>query len=131
MKTKLLLFISLFTITSFSLAGEWEGTSPFRDIKIQGSWIFVDYEGDFYQVKEIDGHTALEILKAAKSEFRGSWEKRLIEDLPDVLEVVGSEPSTYKSITLKELGTDKIKRVTRAKFTANNRREVLRRKRVI
>ena len=131
MKTNIVLFITLFTLTSFAVADEWQRTSPFRDVKIQGSYIFVDFEGAYYQVKEIDGHTALEIIKAAKSKFNSNWKRRLIEELPEVLEAAGSEPSTYKSLLLKELGTESMKRVSRAKFTSRNRQEVMRRKRLI
>ena len=131
MKTKLILFVTLFTLTTFAAAGEWAKTSPFRDVKLQSGCLFVDFEGAYYQVKEIDGHTVPEIIKVAKSNFRTNWKKSLIEDLPKVLEAAGSEPSTYKPLILKELGAGITKRVTRAKFTSMNRREVIRRRRFI
>ena len=131
MKARIILFVTFLTLVTVAVADEWARTSPFRDIKVQGSYIFVDFEGIFYQIKEIDGHTHLEIIKAAKAKFKANWEKRIIEDLPEALEAAGSSASFYKPLTLQELGTGKLRRVSRAKFTAPNRREIMRRRRFI
>ena len=109
------------------IAEGWERTSPFLDVRVQHEQIFVDFEGTLYQLQEVNGEPTANLLLVAKKEFGTKWKKRIIEDLPEVLEAAGHTSSDQTSLVLRELGSEKTKHVSRAKFTTENRREIMRR----
>ena len=120
--------ISLFFLSS-NFAKDWQRTSPFTDVRIQHGKIFVEYKGTLHELEAIEGIKSDKIIETAQKEFGSRWEKRLIEDIPEVLEAAGATASTYISLSLRELGTEHTTTIKGAEMTEANRRRIMEKRR--
>ncbi len=102
---------------------EWRKISPFTDLKFEGDEkIIAEYEGTYYEVSSIEGISSVELIGASRLHFGRKWQKRIREDIADVLIAAGvPETTTVVGLELKELETGKIRTVSDAKMTKENR----------
>ncbi len=131
MKTKtysIVAVVSLFFLSSV-FAKDWQRKSPFTDVRIQHGKIFVEYKGTLYQLEAIEGIKSDKIIEAAQKEFGSRWEKRVIEDIPEVLEAAGATASTNISLSLRELGTEHSTTIKGAEMTEANRQRIMEKRR--
>jgi hypothetical protein len=97
--------------------------SPFTEVRFIDQQIIVTYEKKQYQWLELDGVKVEDIVTAAKRRYWGSWQKRVSEDLIDVLWGLGHQPLEKVQLRLRNLesGEDQVMEevpMTRANRTA-------------
>ena len=61
------------------------------------------------------------MIKAAKKQFGKQWQKRIREDIAEVLEAAGAAESVLVDLELKDLETGTVKSVADAEMTQENR----------
>ncbi|MGY8639517.1 MAG: hypothetical protein ACKVJU_00325 [Verrucomicrobiales bacterium] len=79
--------------SSSSRDTEWKKISPFTDMKFEGERIIAEYDGIFYELASIEKITSTELIKASKKEFGLKWQKRIREDIAEVLIAAGAPES--------------------------------------
>jgi serine/threonine-protein kinase len=95
--------------------------SPFTDVQFEGEKVFVTYDGKTFQWLELDGLTVEEIITSAKRQFGRKWQKRVSEDLVEVLWGMNHEPGQTVKLRLIDLPTQLEYVVEGAPMTAENR----------
>ena len=100
--------------------------SPFTKVVFDKELVIVDYEGKTWQLLSIDGITTDKIVASAKAQFDSRWQKRIAEDLVEVL--VGMDHQVGKSVklSLKDRKTEDTRVVPEAPMTHENRQKVWR-----
>jgi C-terminal processing protease CtpA/Prc len=101
-----------------------ETLSPFTAVEFEGDTPFVQYDGKWYELLELEGMKAGEIVGFCRKTWPGKWEKRFAEDLVEVLEKMGKRPGRSVRLSLKSKETGKVRRVSKARMTKENRRAV-------
>ena len=89
----------------------------------------MEYKGTLHQLEAIEGIKSDKIIEAAQKEFGSRWEKRVIEDIPEVLEAAGATASTNISLSLRELGTEHSTTIKGAEMTEANRQRIMEKRR--
>ena len=59
--------------------------SPFTDVRFEADQVFVTYEGEDYEWLELDHLSVANIVASSKEQFGSRWQKRVAEDLVEVL----------------------------------------------
>lgn len=95
--------------------------SPFTEVQFEEQQIVVTYQKRKYQWLEIDGIKVEDIVEAAKGRFWGRWQKRVSEDLVDVLWGMDHQPGDTVSLLLRDLETSEQRVVEQAPMTTDNR----------
>ena len=98
--------------------------SPFTLVAFDhGDDPVVRYEGRPYAWRSIDGVPVAEVVAFAKDHYGRRWQKRVAEDLVEVLRLMGRPPGREVSLSL--VGTDGAAvEVEKAALTETNRRAV-------
>jgi len=95
--------------------------SPFTSVGMHGDLVFVTYDGTTYQWLKLDGIKVTEIVASAKKQFGGLWQKRIREDLVEVLWGMGHKPEKTVKLRLQDVETKQETVVDSAIMTAKNR----------
>lgn len=98
--------------------------SPFTEVRFIDQQIIVTYKKQTYQWLELDGIKVEAITAAAKKRFWGSWQKRISEDLVDVLWGMGHQPIETVQLRLRNLETGEEIQLDNAPMTEENREAV-------
>ena len=95
--------------------------SPFTDVQFEGEKVFVTYEGQTFQWLELEGLKVEDIVTSAKKQFRERWQKRISEDLVDVLWGMNHKPGNTVKLRLLDLPTEHVSVVENVPMTETNR----------
>ena len=81
---------------------EWRKISPFTRIEISGESILVEHEEKEYELVSIEGIPTEELIAAAEKRFGRQWQKRIREDIAEVLGAAGVKESTHVDLKLRD-----------------------------
>ena len=95
--------------------------SPFTNVRFEEQQILVTHRGEEYQWLEIDGIKVEDIVAAAKKRFDQRWQKRISEDLVDVLGGMEHYPQDTVRLRLRDLVTNQQRVIDEAPMTQTNR----------
>ena len=128
---KIVILVVLVTALGVSLfqsrhSSDWKKISPFTDVKFDAGKIIAEYEGTSYEVSSIEGISSRQLIIASKLNFGHRWQKRIREDIAEVLVAAGAPESTSVALELKELKTGVLKTVSNAEMTKENRSQIYR-----
>ncbi len=98
--------------------------SPFTDVSFKGDRVFVTYEGRNYEWLELDHLAVKDIVESSKDQFGSRWQKRVAEDLVEVLWGMDHRPSDSVRLRLLDPATKKEQVVAAAAMTEKKRREI-------
>ncbi len=99
--------------------------SPFTRLAIEDDRVIVEFNQQSFQLLEIEGLGTQELLEVATKTFgKELAEKRIAEDLVDVLVAAGKTPTKTVRLRLQN-DAGKISHVAHAEMTKNNRRAIL------
>jgi hypothetical protein len=102
----------------------WPKRSPFTALRMAGERAEVRYAERWYEWVALDDLAVTRIVAHCKETFGPLWEKRLAEDLVQVLSGLGHPVEGEVALTLRELESAELVRVPRAPLTEANRRRV-------
>lgn len=121
----LFLLLTLFGMSVYFDSGtspsQWKMISPFTGVTFEGETIRVEFQGGDYELVSIESITSADLIKAAKKKFRRDWQKRIREDIAEVLEAAGVGEVTRVDLELKDPETGEVKKVSGAEMTRENR----------
>ena len=117
------IFVSIKLDQSSESRSDWKKISPFTDLKFEGEKIITEFEDTFYELASIEKISSAELIKVSKKEFGMKWQKRIREDIAEVLMEAGAPESTRVELELKELETGAVKTVQDAEMTHENRQK--------
>jgi len=107
---------------------QWSRISPFTGVTINGDDILVIYEGRTYDLISLNDVTVTELIASAKHVYNSIWQKRIVEDMPEVLEgITGVATGETVKLVLQEVNSDEQIVIHHAIMTSENRREIMRR----
>jgi len=109
---------------SFDVSKDAPKVSPFTEVTFIDQQIIVTYEKESYQWLELDGIKVEDIVAAAKKKYWGRWQKRVREDLVDVLWSMDHHPTETVQLRLRNLETGEQRVVEEAPLTEDNRSAV-------
>jgi len=100
---------------------DWKKISPFTAVTFEENTILAEYEGVVYQLNSIGGIGSQQLIDAARKEFGTKWQKRIREDIAEVLAAAGAPEGRLVDLELKNLQTGAVKKVSDAEMTEKNR----------
>ena len=95
--------------------------SPFTAVRFEDDRVIVTYEGKDYQWLELDKIKVEDIVAAAMKKFGQRWQKRISEDLIELLWEMGHRPGNKVDLRLRDLATSRDFDVENAPMTRENR----------
>lgn len=95
--------------------------SPFTNITFEGKQVFVTYEGRNYEWLELDHLSVKDIVASSKEQFGSRWQKRVAEDLVEVLWGMDHRPSDTVRLRLVDPATKAEQVVSTAAMTKEKR----------
>ena len=98
--------------------------SPFTDVQFEGGQVIVTYDGQTCQWLELDALKVEDIVTSSKKQFRGQWQKRIREDLVEVLWGMNHKPGNMVKLRLLHLKTKRDFVVENAPMTEANRKAI-------
>ncbi len=105
--------------------GEWDNAppklSPFTDVRFEDEQVIVAYDGQTYQWLELNGIKVEDIVTSSKKQFGGRWQKRISEDLVELLWGMDHQPGNMVKLRLLDLKTKQDFVVENAPMTKENR----------
>ena len=107
-------------------SSDWKKISPFTEVQFEDGGIVVKYDGEFYELSSIEGISSRRLKTVSMVHFGFIWEKRIREDLAEVLEAAGADETTTVRLELKNLDTGEIVTVAEAEMTQENRSVICR-----
>ncbi|MEO0446465.1 MAG: hypothetical protein AAF191_10370 [Verrucomicrobiota bacterium] len=127
---KLVLFLVL--VIAFFVTGHFDESSrpdgkkisPFTEVMFENETILVEYESAKYELVSIAHVTSPTLVSSARKHFGRQWQKRIREDITDVLSAAGVSPKRFVPLTLKDRETGTIKEIPHAEMTEENRRKI-------
>ena len=102
--------------------------SPFTEVSFKAEQVIVTYNDQNYQWLELDGFKVEDIIASAKKQFDGRWQKRISEDLVEVLWGMNHKPGNTVELRLLDTQTKRSVVVKDAPLTAENRQLVYRKR---
>ena len=113
------------TYASSSTVGNGETApkvSPFTSVGFFKEKIFVNYDGKTYLWQEIDSIPVNKIIAVSKKHFGDIWQKRIREDIVEVLWKMDHKPGDSVKLKLQDFKTKQVSVIDNAPMTAANRR---------
>lgn len=98
--------------------------SPFTEVRFDEGRVIVTYEDQTYRWLSIDDIEVEDMIRSAKWRFGFTWQKRIAEDMVDVLWGMGHQPDETVRLRLEVLETGEIVPIDDAKMTSENRSAV-------
>lgn len=99
--------------------------APFTAVRFDGDTPRVEVEGVFYELLELDGHAASDLVEFCKRTYGRKWAKRFGEDLVQVLSELGSPPGDAVDLELRTLDGMETLSKPGVAMTLENRQAVL------
>ncbi len=96
--------------------------SPFTSVGFFEEKIFVNYAGKTYLWQEIDDIPVAKIIAASKKHFGDIWQKRIREDLAEVLWKMDHKPGDTVKLKLQDFKTKDVSVIDSAAMTEANRK---------
>ena len=98
--------------------------SPFTAVSFEDETIRVEFQNAPYDLVSIEGITSTDLIAAAKKRFGRKWQKRIREDIVDVLKAAGVDEDRHVDLKLQDHKTGLTKSVSDAKMTEANRSKI-------
>ena len=98
--------------------------SPFTEVTFENESVLVVFESKPYQWLEIDNVKVDAIVASAKLQYRHLWQKRIAEDLVQVLWGMKHRPGSTVRLKLLDRTSNQKKTIAAAAMTEDNRRSV-------
>ena len=95
--------------------------SPFTAVRFEDEQVIVDFDGQTYQWLELNGIKVADIVASSIKQFGGQWQKRISEDLVELLWGMGHQPGKMVKLRLLDLKTKQAFVVENAPMTEENR----------
>jgi len=95
--------------------------SPFTQVRFENEQVIVAYDGQPYQWLELDGIKVEDLVDSSKKQFGDKWQKRISEDLVELLWGMDHKPGKKVKLRLVDLKTKKDFVVKNAPMTKENR----------
>jgi CubicO group peptidase (beta-lactamase class C family) len=95
--------------------------SPFTAVGFEDEQVIVEYEGQTYQWLELNGIKVEDIVALSKKQFGALWQKRISEDLVELLWGMGHRPGNTVKLRLLNVETKQDLVVENAPMTEENR----------
>jgi hypothetical protein len=95
--------------------------SPFTAVRFEDDQVIVTYDGQSYQWLELNGIKVDDIVTSSKKQFGGQWQKRISEDLVELLWGMGHQPGNTVKLRLLNLQSKQDVVVANAPMTTENR----------
>ena len=114
-------FLCVYLLINASVDPDAPRVSPFTAMRFESRQVLVTFQGDEYQWLEVDGIKVEDIVAAAKGRFWGRWQKRVSEDLVDVLWGMDHRPGETVALRLLDIKTNEERFVEEAPMTRENR----------
>ncbi len=95
--------------------------SPFTAVRFENEQVIVDYDGQTYQWLELNGIKVADIVASSKKQFGEQWQKRISEDLVELLWGMGHKPGNMVKLRLLDLKTKQDLVIENAPMTEENR----------
>lgn len=126
------IFIFIILLIAFFVTGyfedkarpEWKKISPFTAVSFEGETVFAEYDGTVYELASIEGIGSEALVMAAKKRFGRQWQKRIREDIAEVIAAAGAPEGRYVDLELKDLETGVVKTVSDAEMTEEKRQKI-------
>lgn len=102
----------------------WQGypiLSPFQAVRWQGETPWVQIDGNWYQLDEIDGVPVKRITDFSKSLGPSMWQKHFEEDLVELMTKIGNPPGRSVTLRVQRAGTTTIETLKDVPMTEANR----------
>lgn len=96
--------------------------SPFTSVGFSEDKVFVEYKSKIHLWQEIDDIPVTKIVAASKEQFGKLWQKRIREDLVEVLWTMDHKPGRSVKLLLQDFETKKETVIAKASMTKANRR---------
>ena len=126
LRTQTVVAVLLLVITSggvcLAVLREPPKLSPFTDVRFVGEHIDVTFDGQTFRWRELDEIRVEDIVKSAQEQFGNRWQKRISEDLVEVLWGMSHKPSRTVQLRLTDLTTNEDVVIENAPLTRENRR---------
>ena len=123
----LVILLVAFFVTGYmdeKLRSDSAKVSPFTAVSFEDETIRVEFQDAPYDLVSIEGITSTDLVAAATKRFGRKWQKRIREDIVDVLKAAGVEESRHVDLQLKNQKTGLIKIVCDAEMTEANRSKI-------
>jgi hypothetical protein len=95
--------------------------SPFTAVRFEDERVIVDYDGQSYQWLELNRIKVDDIVTSSKTQHGGQWQKRISEDLVELLWGMGHRPGNTVKLRLRDLKTKQDVIAENAPMTEENR----------
>lgn len=103
----------------------WARVSPFTQVDFIDGQITVEYDQIYYELVTIEGIQTQALIDTARQSFGESWQKRIAEDITEVLVAAGVTPAETVRLELRELEGHTMRTVDQAPMTKENRRAIM------
>jgi hypothetical protein len=109
-----------------SIVDRFARVSPFAGLKFRGEAIDVQLQADgpWYRLAAVSGVPAERLVAFAKEKFGAAWQKRVAEDLVEVLTGMGVNVGTKVDLAVEDLASKKRVERRDVPLTEENRRRV-------
>jgi len=98
--------------------------SPFTQVDFEGDKIFVEFNGMTYEWLGIDDIPVSKVTASSKKQFRKLWQKRITEDLVEVLWRMGHSPGETVKLRLRDLQKNTETTMATASMSVANRQSL-------
>lgn len=104
--------MALFLITgcAFGPLTNWRRVAPWSGVRFDGEDVDVLLGADWFRLEAIDGCAIEDVTHNAREEFGGQWQERFVEDICEVLSVVGRWPGKSVSLQLRTQTGEEVQR---------------------
>ncbi len=98
--------------------------SPFSAVRWVDAGYQVEVRARWYELVSLDNVPVSKLLSFARQAYRDLWQKRIDEDLPEVLAALGHAPRQTVTLELRPLDTHEAVMLANVPMTAENRRAI-------
>jgi hypothetical protein len=98
--------------------------SPFTRVDFVTDKVLVVYQGSTWELLAIDGISIDKIAESAKKQFGPLWQKRIAEDVVEVLWGMKHHPGETVELRLRDPNTSRLETIASAKMTEANRQRL-------
>ena len=100
--------------------------APFTAAHVQGGVFSMQVDGTWYRLRTIDGIAAADLVAHAKKTYGKRMEKRLVEDLVEVMASMGAMPADTVALVLERVDDGGVVTLPSVPMTESNRRKAWR-----
>lgn len=84
---------------------DWSRTAPWTGVRFEDDGLEVEVDGEWWRLGSIQGVSAADLMEHSQRAFGSRWQKRIVEDIVEVLEAAGASPSREVELVLVDLET--------------------------